>query len=867
MKVRHVPRPARFAAFVSLLMTAATIGTASEPTPSIRAAMSRLPLQFETNLGQTDPDIQYLSHGPNYSLFLTSTEAVLVLRRSGSSAPSRVQDALRMSLVGASALSRVAGIEELPGKVHYFIGPDPAKWRTQIATFAKVRYEEVYPGVDLIYRGSGSELEYDFVVSPGADPRAITLRFSGVEALCVDREGVLILDRGDGQARMHHPLVYQEVDGRREQIAGEYRIIGEHEVGFTLGRYDVGRPLIIDPILQYSTYLGGTQFDQAQAVALDSAGNTYLTGFTSSDDFPTVNPFQSDRGPGQSAFVSKLNASGTALVYSTYLGGDSNTAAFGVAVDAQGEAIVTGQTTSDDFPTLNAVQPTYGGIQDGFVTKLSADGSSLVFSTYLGGSGGDDGTAVALDFAGNAYVTGGTNSLDFPTLNSIRVPSEAALPDIFVAKLTPAGAFVYSTYLGASSEDSPFGIAVDAAGNAYVVGQTSSPDFPVTAGALDTTYSGGFEDGFALKLNAAGSAIVYATYLGGSGFDTASGVAVNTAGEAWVTGYTESVNFPSVHPLRAGSAGLPDAFVVKLNATGGGLLSTYLGGSSFDSGIAIAVDPTGNAYVTGGTASTDFPVVNAQQSALGGANDAYLTKIDPSGSRIVSSTYLGGSNDDIGIGIAANETGVLVTGNTFSPDFPVLNAEQSVYAGVGDAFAARFGGLDLFLRTTGSALALLAASPTSTAYTYRDSGAIKFAGGNPWVSIGTWRANPTPTGTLSTLAPLNAWIGLRNSDDVGTRFDVRMQLFRNGVLISEGMTRCVQNLNRNPATSTAIAVPFGSFSPLALTGSDALTLGVATRIGTDASDGPCGGHVSATGLRVYFDSVQQPSSFTAGFAP
>ncbi|HEY2785834.1 MAG TPA: SBBP repeat-containing protein, partial [Fimbriiglobus sp.] len=671
----------------------------------------------------------------------------------------------------------------------------------------------------------------------------------------------------DGQFRMHRPLIYQEADGRREEIAGAFRIVGEQKVGFILGPYDENRTLTIDPVLQYSTYIGGTQFDQAQAAALDSAGNAYLAGFTSSDDFPTVNPYRADRGPGQTAFVSKLNAAGTALVYSTYLGGDDNNAAFGIAVDAAGQAIITGQTTAADFPTLNAIQPTYGGVQDAFVTKLSADGASLVYSTYLGGTGGDEGTAIAVDCAGNAYVAGGSNSLDFPTLHSIRTPSESALPDIFVAKLTPAGAFVYSTYLGASAEDTAFGIAVDAAGSAYVAGQTSSPDFPVTPGAFDTTYAGGVLDGFVLKLNAAGSAIVYATYLGGSGFDTAAGVAVNTQHQAWVAGYTESADFPSAHPLRVGSAGLPDAFVVKLSATGGGLLSTYLGGSGGDSANAVAVDPAGNAYVTGGTGSADFPLVDAQQSTRGGAFDAYLTKLDPSGSRIVSSTYLGGSNDDIGIGIAANTTGVLVTGNTFSSDFPLMDPAQGIYAGGGDAFATRFGGLDLFLRVSGSAPVLLAASPTSTAYTFRDSGGVKFAGGNVWVPIGNWKADPTPAGTLSSLSSLKAWIGLKNSDDVGTRFDVRVQLRRNGMLISEGVTRCVQNVNRNPATSTAIAVPSGSFAPVVLVGSDELTLGVATRIGTNSNNGPCGGHANATGLRFYFDSIQQPSSFTAGLAP
>lgn len=865
MLIRRVSPSTRFAVLVSLLITSTAIATAGQIALSVRTAFGRLPSQFEANLGQVDPEVRYLSHGSNYSLFLTSTKAVVVFQGVAGAA-------LTMSLEGANPQSKVTGFEELPGKVHYFIGSDPAKWRTQVATFAKVRYEDIYPGIDLVYRGSGSELEYDFVVSPGADPRTITLNFSGIEALCVDRDGALVLDLGDDQFRMHRPLVYQEAGGRREEIAGAFTILGDHEVGFTLGGYDESRSLIIDPVLQYSTYLGGTQFDQAQSVAIDGSGNAYLTGFTSSEDFPTVNPYQSDRGPSQTAFVSKLNATGTALVYSTYLGGSRNNAGFGIAVDAAGSAIVTGQTFSDDFPVLNAIQPTYGGDMDGFVTKLSADGASLVYSTYLGGTGGDSGAAVAVDSAGNAYVAGGSNSLDFPTLNSIRSPSEATLPDIIVAKLTPAGAFIYSTYIGASSGESAFGIAVDASGAAYVSGQTESADFPVTSGAFDTSFAGGVLDGFVLKLNPAGSAIVYSTYIGGSGFDETLGIAVTPAGEAWVTGVTDSLDLPTLHPLQAVSTGPPDAFVVKLNTTGGGFFSTYLGGSGFDSGIGIGLDAFGNAYVTGVVQSADFPIVNALQPTQAGLDDAYVTKFSSTGARIVYSTFLGGNNDEEGIALAVDAAGgVLVAGRTNSDDFPTLNAAQDFNAGgFGDVFTTRISAdLELFLRVSGNppALSLLGTGPVSTAYTFRDSGPLKFKGGNPWVPIGSWRANPTPAGTLSSLGPLNAWIGLKNANDAGGRFDLRIQIRRNGALIAEGTTLCVQDLTHKPATATAVSVPFGSFSPVTLTSSDNLSLTVATRIGTTSSGASCGGHQNVPGLRFYFDSVQQPSSFTVGLAP
>ncbi|HYX21093.1 MAG TPA: SBBP repeat-containing protein [Thermoanaerobaculia bacterium] len=834
----------------------------------MRAARGRLPLQFEANLGQVDPAVRYVTHGRHFSLFLTSTDAVFVF----GTAP----NALRMRLEAANAHSRIAGVEELPGKVNYFIGSDRQKWRTGVATFGKVRYEDIYPGIDLVYRGNGSELEYDFVVSPGADPRAIALHFSGAEALCVDRDGNLVLDRGDGQLRMHRPLVYQDVDDRRVEIAGEFRIIGQNEVGFSLGRYDESRGLIVDPSLEYSTYLGGTGFDQAQAIALDGAGNAYVTGFTSSEDFPLVNPYQTVRGPGQAVFVSKLDASGTVLIYSTFLGGNDNNAGLGIAVDAAGEAVVVGQTSASDFPTVNAVQPTYGGVQDAFVTKLSADGASLVYSTYLGGAGGDGANAVAVDSAGNAYVAGGSNGTDFPTLNPIHVPTESTLPDAVVSKLSPSGSLVYSTYLGGSLGDSALGIAVDPTGAAYVGGQTESTDFPVTAGVFQSSFAGGGLAGFVLKLNPAGTGIVYSTYVGGSLFDEVNAVAVTAGGEAWVTGVTLSSQFPTLNPLQAASTGLPDAFVTKLSTTGAGLFSTYLGGSALDSGIGIGLDAAGNAYVTGVVDSADFPVVNALQPTLGGPEDAYVTEISSTGSHFVYSTFLGGSSDDEGIALAVDAAGrAVVTGRTNSNDFPTLNPAQAGNAGgFGDAFVTRISAapnitdLDLFLRLAGHppATDLLGTPPDTMGYTFRDSGVVKFAGGNPWATVASWKASPTPAGTLSSLGPLKAWIGLKNAADAGANFDVRAQVFHNGVLVSEGMTRCVQNLGHPPG-SIEVAVPIDSFAPVPLAVSDDLTLTIAARIGTDSGDEPCGGPQSAKGVRVYFDSAAQPSTLTLGLAP
>jgi hypothetical protein len=653
--------------------------------------------------------------------------------------------AIRMIFAGANTTPRVTGLQELPGKANYFIGNDPTTWRTNVPTYAKVRYDDIYPGIDLIYYGNQRQLEYDFVVRPGADPTRIVLGFQGAARLEVDAQGDLVLHTAAGPIRQRKPVIYQEVDGVRTEIQGGYVLTDRHQVSFRVAAYVASQPLIIDPVLFYSTYLGSGGLDGGSGIAVDTAGNAYVTGETFSMNFLTPFPttpgsFQTTSGVGSDAFVTKLNPTGSALVYSTYLAGSGFDTGSGIAVDALGNAYVTGATRSGDFPTtLGAFQPTFGGgFNEAFVTKLNPTGSALVYSTYLGGRGGflgDGGSGIAVDGAGNAYVTGATDSPDFPTTVGAVQPTIRGGFDAFVTKLNPTGsALVYSTYLGGTSaSDEGSGIAVDTAGNAYVTGSTFSRDFPTTVGAFQTTRGGGF-DAFVTKLNPTGSALVYSTYLGGSDFDFGNGIAVDTAGNVYVTGRTDSSDFPTTLGAfqTTFGGGFNDAFVTKLNPTGSALVySTYLGGSrSGDVGLGIALDTAGHAYVTGETNSSDFPTtVGALQPTFGGGfSDAFVTTLDPTGSALVYSTYLGGSGtpikQDTGFGIAVDTAGnAYVTGETSSSDFPTTaGAFQPTFGGTSDAFVAKITGI--------------VPPPPPTAGKVTGGGSINVAGG-----IGTFGFN------------------------------------------------------------------------------------------------------------------------------
>ena len=428
----------------------------------------RLPLVFEPNRGQAEAQVNFLARAQGGTLFLTEREAVLVSR---GGAP------VRMRLTHAGKPKAVHGLEPTGGISNYFIGNDPAKWRTNIPNYRRVEYKSVVAGVDLVYYGNPQRLEYDLVVAPGADVAAIQVEYEGVESLRLERDGDLVLKTAGGELRQKRPVAYQETASGRVEVKVGYRMKTGRRVGFELARYDAGRRLVIDPVLVYSTYLGGSGSDSGTSIAVDGSGNSYVTGSTTSTNFPTTNPLQADLGGTQNAFVTKINAVGSTRVYSTYLGGNGIEFGFGIAVDGLSNAYVTGETSSTNFPTTNPLQPRNNsviGSTNVFVTKINVTGSALVYSTYLGGSGSDIGRSIAVDGSGNAYVTGEANSTNFPTANPLQA-STGGGSNAFVTKINAAGAaLVYSTYLGGSGGDSANGIAVDGPGNAYSQAQPIS---------------------------------------------------------------------------------------------------------------------------------------------------------------------------------------------------------------------------------------------------------------------------------------------------------------------------------------------------------------------------------------------------------
>jgi hypothetical protein len=579
-----------------------------------------------------------------------------------------------MKLVGASSVARVSGLDELPGKSNYFIGNDPNKWRTNVPTYARVKYQAIYPGVDLVFYGNQRQLEHDFVVAPGADPSTVAFRLQGSKEVSLDAGGNLVIAVDGGEVRFERPLIYQETNGARREIPGGYVLKGAREVAFKVGAYDPTRPLVIDPVLVYSTYLSlseANNLENGGGIAADSSGNAYVVGYTGSANFPgTVGAYQTSPPGNYDTFVTKLNPSGSALVYSTYLGGSNKDEGLGVAVDSSGDAYVTGNTNSSDFPTTaGAFQTSLAGIWDAFVTKLNPSGSALAYSTYLGGGSSDFGDSIAVDSSGHAYVTGYATSSNFPTTAGAFQTSLAGIWDTFVTKLDPSGsALVYSTYLGGSNYDTPYGIAVDSSGDAYVTGNTNSSDFPTTAGAFQTSLAGIYS-AFVTKLDPSGSALVYSTYLGGSNYDIGGGVAVDGSGNAYVTGGTGSTDFPTASPLQGALRGTVNAFVTELNPTGSApVYSTYLGGSGSDYGVRIAIDSGRNAYVAGSTTSPDFNGVSSgsiQPAYGGGEADMFLAVVQAGGSSLLYATYLGGSGADYGRAIALDPLGnAYITGST-----------------------------------------------------------------------------------------------------------------------------------------------------------------------------------------------------------
>ncbi len=696
------------------------VSTTTVPTfPSktvVPSNWGKLPLSFVPNTGQAAPAVRFQLRGPGGTLFFTPQEIVLSLPTSAGAraarrgqgqmlsdrpgqhgagqVPTPAPEVVRLQWERANANSELVGTEQLAGVVNSFVGNDPTHWRTQLPTYSGVMYRGLYPGIDLHYDGYEGQMEGTYSVAPGSDVGLIRWHYRGARAVSVDDAGNLVVTVGQaaGSNDQHErpaarqtiveraPVAWQVTGGQQRAVAARYAVSADGGIQFEIGAYDHLHVLTIDPTITWSSYLGGSGSDGGASIAVDRNGNVLVTGETSSPNFPVINAFQPAFGGGDfDAFVTKLSASGS-LMWTTYLGGSGHDEGLGLAVDGSGNVLVTGETSSPNFPVANAFQSAFGGYYNAFVTKLSTSGS-LVWSSYLGGTGSgesDAGYGIVVDGSSNVVVTGGTYSTNFPTVHAFQATPGGGL-DAFVTKVSASGSLVWSSYLGGSNDDNGFGIAVDGSGNVVVTGNTASTNFP-TSHAVQATPGGGL-DAFVTSLSMSGS-LVWSSYLGGSNEDTGYGVAVDGSGNVLITGLTASLNFPTIRAVQPTfGGGTYDALVVKLSSSGGLLWSSYLGGSGDDYANAISVDGSGNALVTGVTYSTNFPTASAFQATFGGGRDVFVTKLSASGS-LVWSSYLGGSSSDGGRGIAVAGSGnVLVTGRTASPNFPTASAFQPAFAG------------------------------------------------------------------------------------------------------------------------------------------------------------------------------------------
>jgi hypothetical protein len=745
------------------------------PDQSVPVNFGQLPLRFEANQGQTSSQVDFLARGAGYGLFLTPNQAVLSLRSNQNTS------VVRMELAGGNPAAAVAGADQLPGKSNYLIGNDPAKWHRDIPQFARVHYQEVYPGVDLVYYGNQGQLEYDFEVAPGADPAQIALRFQGPEKTTLDASGNLILASKSGEIQLRAPRVYQQSGAEQQAVAAKFAVRPEGEIAFELGAYDHRRALVIDPVLTYSTYFGGSGAEACPgnvriligaissppsgcpAVGIDASSNIYLAGSTTSTDFPltpqpaTTPPpaaFQGTIAGTANVFVTKLNAAGSAILFSTYLGGDGVDSTAGVAADSAFNVVVAGNTTSTNFPTTSAsafqTAPTNAN-NHAFVSVLDPTGHSLVYSTYLSGNGEESARGLALDSRNKVYVIGATTSTNQPdathsfpaTLGAIQI-SSVGTSQFFVSKVDPTligfPSLAYSTYFGGGNPLNGVtlggGIAVDANSKVYITGGTNflhtgsaATDFPILnayEGCLDTpppltpptttpncSTSVTAPDAFVAKLDpsaAAGAQLLYSTYLGGTGNEVGYGVAVDSGLSVYVTGSTSSTDFvlPSgTTAFQGTNKGGIDAFLGKFGTpcTGTSCTTTavpltyfsYLGGAGTDVALGIAVDSLQGARISGWTNSADFPVPNNPiDAALRGPVDGFAFRVDTTASSTISlghyGTYLGGSGSDFATSIASDTQGnSYIAGETGSADFPTASPIQGAINGSSDAFVTKLG--------------------------------------------------------------------------------------------------------------------------------------------------------------------------------
>jgi len=666
------------------------------------ATAGQLPLSFEVNRGQAADDAKFVARGRGYAMVLTDRgEPVLALNdQAGQTSPLHVeslkqassandvrkpggQTLLRLEFPGGNPTPHAQGEQPVAARSNYLIGNDPGKWLTDVPHYARVRYSEIYSGVDVLYYVKDRQLEYDFIVRPGTDAGSIRMKVQGVEAIERSERGSLTLKTAAGVAALRKPVAYQQGPSGELEVACNY-VLDNGEIRFALGDYDRSQMLRIDPVLSYSKPLDAL----IRAIAVDASGNTYLAGSTVSANFPTTaSVFQHANNGDADAIIAKLDPTGSTLLFATYLGGSAYDSADSIVLDSTGNVIVAGSTRSTNLPVNNALQLNLLGPQDAFLSKLNPTGTQLLYSTYWGGSGTDSALGVALDSSGRAVMTGVTSSSNLPTsVGAFQPVNGGGDADAFIAKLDPtksgAASLLFATYLGGSNRDAASAIAVDATGNVFVTGLTISSNFP-TASPLQATCAScpsgsdtglipaAVADAFVTKLNATGTALVYSTFLGGNSGDAGNAIAVDSVGNAYVAGTTLSwSNFPTMAgAFQTLHHGVADAFVSKLNAGGSGLLySTLVGGDGDDGATGVALDSSGNAYLTGFTNSWDFPTVNPLQGPgrgvcdfvlfPDGCSDALVAKLNATGSALIYSTYLGRANiNESGTAIALDSAG------------------------------------------------------------------------------------------------------------------------------------------------------------------------------------------------------------------
>ena len=760
-----------------------------------QVSLPRIPLSFIPNFGQTDPTVAFQARSPGGSLFFTANQVHIVLpsvkmqerlpvdlalRQSpdlSPETPTMVENKpalLRLSFIGANPTPEMTGVNQLPGIANYFYGNDPAKWHSNIPTYAGIVYHDLYPGIDLLYEGRDGEvgLKGTYTIDAGVDASQIRWRYDAA-AVEADRQGNLHISYAGGSSGEHSvtgkmamielaPIAWQGSGQLSVAVAVQYRITPDGSVTFSFPQgYDRSQTLVIDPTLVYSSYVGDILEDNGSGIVVDSTG-IYVAGLTQSTGFPVAGPpYQGSNVGGYDAYVTKLNPAGSALIYSTYLGGSGSDYGLGLAVDTDRTVYITGLTDLTDFPvsasafdqTCGGVSLCISGVYDAYVTRLNATGSGLLYSTYLGGDALDIGYSIAANNSGETYVAGRTESSDFPIAGTPYQASSGGLADGFVVKVDTGVSGVtsleYSTYLGGDGADRFIGIVLDSSGNAYMTGRTTSSNYPLSGNPFQNSLAGGI-DAVVTKLNSTGSALLYSTYFGGSSDEAGFIIDLDPSNQVYISGQTISTDFPvstGAYDTTCGTDGTCnggqwDAFAVKIDPAASGAASrvyaTYFGGSQVDSGQSIAVDGSGNAYLTGYTDSPDLPVANAFQPTCSwgcgsGYVDAFVAGFNASGSGLIYSTFLGGSSSDYGIAIILDSSGAAyITGDAYSGDFPTVNPYDSTHAGGYDVFISKIDGSsdssNLSVTTTGATVPVQVNLPLTYTLTVANAGASAATG-------------------------------------------------------------------------------------------------------------------------------------------